>query len=90
MKKKILGGQPNLITVIAQAMWDEATGAWEVHLTSQENFKESLTGRYCLNQRTATIKVEDCDEFVVADALLHLNGINVQKLYQTAINPIVE
>ena len=90
MKKKIFGGQPNLITVIAQAMWDEATGAWEVHLTSQENFKESLTGRYCLNQRTATIKVEDCDEFVVADALLHLNGINVQKLYQTAINPIVE
>lgn len=90
MKKKILGGQPNLITVIAQAMWDEATGAWEVNLTSQENFKESLTGRYCLNQRTATIKVEDCDEFVVADALLHLNGINVQKLYQTAINPIVE
>ena len=90
MKKKIFGGQPNLITVIAQAMWDEATGAWEVHLTSQENFKESLTGRYCLNQRTAIIKVEDCDEFVVADALLHLNGINVQKLYQTAINPIVE
>ena len=90
MKKKIFGGQPNLITVIAQAMWDEATGAWEVHLTSQENFKESLTGRFCLNQRSETIKVEDCDEFVVADALLHLNGINVQKLYQTAINPIVE
>lgn len=90
MKKEMFGGQPNLITVIAQAMWNEDEGVWEVHLTSQENFKESSTGQYCLNQRTATIKVEDCDEFVVADALLHLNGISVQKLYQTAINPIVE
>lgn len=90
MKKEIFGGQPNLITVIAQAMWNEDEGVWEVHLTSQENFKEASTGQYCLNQRTATIKVEDCDEFVVADALLHLNGISVQKLYQTAINPIVE
>lgn len=90
MKKEIFGGQPNLITVIAQAMWNETEGVWEVHLTSQENFKELSTGQYCLNQRTATIKVEDCDEFIVADALLHLNGINVQKLYQTTTNPIVE
>lgn len=90
MKKEIFSGQPNLITVIAQAMWNKTEGVWEVHLTSQKNFKQLSTGQYCLNQRTATIKVKDCDEFVVADALLHLNGINVQKLYQTTTNPIVE
>lgn len=90
MKSEIWGGQPTLMTVIAQAMWDEVEGVWKVNITSQENFKNSFTDQYLLNQRSATIKVEDCDEFVIADALLHLNGIDVQGLYQTVTNPIVE
>lgn len=89
MKKFSMGEQPITMTVFAQAVWNHTEGCWEVSLVSNETNVIQPSGRYSFMQSSHTIKVADCDEFVIADALLHANGINVQSLYNSTENPIV-
>jgi hypothetical protein len=90
MKHFSMGEQPTTMTVFAQAVWNPIEGYWEVSLISSETNTTQPSGRYSFMQTSHTIKVADCDEFVIADALLHANGINVQTLYNATENPIVK
>lgn len=89
MTKNTNSNQPITMTVFAQAIWNDSEGNWEVSLTSNRTGILFPSGKYGFVQEQATIKVNDCDEYVIADALLHLNGINIQKLYNSTDNPIV-
>ena len=88
-KQYKMGAQPDTMTVIAQATWNEDKGLWEVHIVQSNTRRSGFNKDFSMSQTTHHVEVEDCDEFVIADALLHVNGISVQKLYQTSINPIV-
>ena len=90
MKDFSIGEQPITMTVFAQAVWNPTEGCWEVSLTSSETDIVQPSGQYSFMQTSHNIKVADCDEFVIADALLHANGINVQTLYNATENPIVK
>jgi hypothetical protein len=84
-----VGSQPNTMTVIAQAVWNPL-GYWEVTVTQTETSTVLPKKEFSLSQRTQQVKVRDCDEFVIADALLHANGIDIKNLYEIAENPILE
>lgn len=89
IKEFSMGEQPITMTVFAQAVWNPTEVCWEVSLISNETNVVHPSGKYGFMQSHHAIKVADCDEFVIADALLHANGINVQSLYQSVDNPIV-
>jgi hypothetical protein len=88
-KEMEMGGQPHVMTVMAQAVWNPL-GYWEVTITQSESGTVFPKKEYSFWQNTQEIKVRDCDEFVFADALLHANGIKVKDLYEVAENPILE
>lgn len=90
VKEFAMGEQPITMTVFAQAVWNPTEGCWEVSLTSSETNVVYPSEKYSFMQSHHTIKVIDCDELVIADALLHANGINVQSLFNSTDNPIVE
>lgn len=90
MKNFPMGEQPTTMTVFAQAVWNHVEGYWEVSLVSSETNVVQPSGRYSFMQSSHTVKVADCDELVIADALLHVNGINVKSLHNAPENPIVE
>ena len=89
MKKFELGEQPHTMTVYAQAIWNKNKGVWEVDIVSNETCFVGFGEKYSFCQSTNHVEVEDCDEFVIADALLHTNGIDVQALYSAKENPIL-
>ena len=85
-----LGDQPHTMTVFAQATWNAEKGCWEVDIVQSETNHCGIIEKFSMGQTTHHVEVEDCDEFVIADALLHANGIMVQELYQCHDNPIVK
>lgn len=72
--------QPSMMSVNAQAIWNEKRGYWEVTVISITCEKIYPNEEYSVSQSVDTVFVEDCDEAVIADALLHLNGINVEAM----------
>lgn len=90
MKAFEIGSQPITMSVTAQAVWSEEKKRWEVDIIQSETNVCYPSERYTFTQSVHHVEVEDCDEFVIADALLHVNGIDVQSLYQASENPIVE
>ena len=85
-----LGNQPYTMTVFAQAVWNAEEGYWEVDIVQNETNHCCIIEKYSMCQTVHHVAVEDCDEFIIADALLHANGIMVQELYQCHDNPIVK
>ena len=75
------------IEVKAKAIFNEETQCWEVSIEQVDNF-ENLIGEFCTTTINENVKVLCCDEFVVANAILHANGINLENLYN-GHNPII-
>lgn len=75
MKTFELGEQPHVMTVMAQAVWNKEEGCWEVNIIQSETNHTYPSGKYTFTQRTDKVKVQDCDEAVIADALLYANGM---------------
>ena len=89
-KRHELGGQPHTMTVFAQATWNEEKGCWEVDIVQNETNHCGLVEKYTMFQTVHHVEVEDCDEFVIADALLHANGLSVKALFQSDTDPIIK
>ena len=85
-----LDDHPRVMTVTAQAVWNEEKGLWEVAILHNETRYSCFGEKYDFVQTTHYIEVKDCDEFVISDALLAANGIDVQTLYNDYENPIVK
>lgn len=79
---------PNTYSIMlasAQAIWNPTDGCWDVVVTQSD----CIEGQLEFSQRVNKVKVRDCDEYVIADALLDANGISVKSLYDSIDNPIV-
>ena len=76
---------PSVIFVSTQAIWNPADECWDVVITQNECFR----GNFEFSHRVDQVKVRDCDECVIADALLYANGIGVKALYNSKDDPIV-
>ena len=76
------------IEVKAKAIFNEEKVCWEV-LVEQTDIFENLKGDWCTTTTTENVNVLCCDEFVVANAILHTNGIDLESLYD-GHNPIVK
>ena len=87
-KEYELSDKPLTMTVFAQATWNTEKGCWEVEIVQTETGHYGIHRDFSMLQSTHHVEIEDCDEFVIANALLHANGIEVQLLYQTGYNPI--
>lgn len=83
------GKQPYTMTVFAQATWNDDKKCWEVNIVQNETNHRYVDKKFYMSQTTHYVEVVDCDEFVIADALLHANGINVKELYQSNYYPIL-
>lgn len=75
MKTFELGEQPTVMTAIAQAVWNQERGYWEVSIVQSETGHTYPDKTYTFTQRTDKVKVRDCDEAVIAHALLYANGV---------------
>lgn len=75
------------IEVKAKAIFNEEKVCWEVSVEQIDNF-ENLNGEPCTMTTNHNVDVLCCDEFVVANAILHANGIDLESLYD-GHNPIV-
>ena len=84
------GEQPFTITVFAQATWNDDKGGWEVNIVQNETNNRCIDGKFYMSQTTHCVEVADCDEFVIADALLHANGINVKEIFHSTYDPILK
>lgn len=82
--------QPTMITVMAQAIWDEERKLWVVDITQTDNGVVIPANTYSVVQRNATILVEDCDEVVIADALYYMNGIDIECALQMPAGSIIK
>lgn len=80
--------QPDIMTVFAQAVWSDEKRGWIVDIIQTSSHKTTAE-RYVTQQHKDSVFVEDCDELVIADALLFANGIEVQELDYTNRNDIV-
>lgn len=76
-----------IIEVKAKAIFNESKMCWEVDVEQIDNF-ENVNGDPCTCTTTKKVDVMCCDEFVVANAILHVNGIVVSDLYD-GHDPIV-
>lgn len=75
------------IEIKAKATFNVNKMCWEVDVEQIDNF-ENLNGDPCTFTTTKKVDVMCCDEFVVANAILHANGIDVSVLYDEH-DPIV-
>lgn len=75
----------SIMLVSARATWNPTDGCWDVVITQSD----CIEGQLVFSQRVNKVKVRDCDEFVIADALLHANGVGVKALYNSEDDPIV-
>ena len=82
--------QTPIQTLFAQAVWNQEEGCWNVLLNLTESGECSLDGVYTTSTRMGVVKVSDCDEFAIADALLDFNGIDLKKLYNSNQDFILE
>lgn len=77
MFKKIeIGEQPDMMNINAQAIWNDNKECWEVNIIST-NARTTVDGQYTVYQNTYSANVNICDEYVIATALLDMNGIDV-------------
>lgn len=83
-----LNDRPEIMSALVQAIWNEEKGYWTVRI-KQNEIRTFCSGDYKLIEMSDEVKVSACDEFVLASALLHTNGINVKELFEGE-NPIVE
>ena len=65
--------QKPVMTLQAQAIWNEEKGVWDVVMTTFDTYK-NLFGDYVSDYNIHTLEVETCNELVFAEALLHVNG----------------
>lgn len=77
---------PSIMLVSAQAIWNPVDECWDVVISQNDCFEGQLE----FSQRVNKVKVRDCDEFVIADALLHANGYDVKTLHNSEDDPIVK
>lgn len=85
-----IGEQPIMMNVNAQAIWNSDKGCWEVSIVSTESNTCHYAGneKYTTCQNTYQAEVEICDEFVLACALLDMNGVNVKEALNMEYDPI--
>ena len=65
--------QKNVMTLQAQAIWNNDKGAWDVVMTTFEVFK-NLEGKWLSTNKEHHLEVEACNELVFVESLLHTNG----------------
>lgn len=66
---------PEMKTAFAQAIWDKEKGRWKVSLVLNEIARLAATNEQVFVQDAHEFEIEDCDEWVIADAILEANGI---------------
>ena len=72
------------MTATATAIWNDEKGYWEVEIFQTYDDGEVSDERYDI------VKVCDCDEAVIPEAILSANGILVNGLFADNHFPIVE
>lgn len=82
--------QPTMMSVNAQAIWNEEKGYWEVTVVQTDCGIAYPEEKYCVSQSVETVCVNDCDEAVIADALLHLNGLDVETIFELPKGSIIK
>lgn len=82
--------QPTMITVMAQAIWDAERKLWVVDITQTDNGIIYPEEKYAVMQSNATVLVEDCDECVIADALYHMNGVDIESALQMPAGSLIK
>lgn len=80
--------QPSMMTVFAQAVWDKEKGGWVVDLIQTESVI-TRDQQYTIRQNKDSVFVQDCDELVIADALLFSSGVEVHDLDYTERDDVV-
>ena len=65
--------QKPVMTLQAQAIWNEGKGVWDVVMTTFDTY-HNLKGEYLSDYKVHHLEVETCNELVFAEALLHVNG----------------
>jgi hypothetical protein len=80
--------QPDIMTVFAQAVWSDEKKGWIVDIIQTSSYNTSAE-HYITRQQKDSVFVEDCDELVIADALLFANGIEVQELDYTDRDDVI-
>lgn len=70
------------ITVIANAVWNDEKGLWEVEIHQISTHDESCTfGQGAtMEQHTSNFEIEECNELVIPMAILKDNGIDTDEL----------
>lgn len=72
---EISHGQPTVMNVMAQAVWNDEKQAWEVSVVFNEN-RHTLQGDYICHQSSNKYLVDDCcDEYVLSTAIEYHLGI---------------
>lgn len=72
---EISHGQPTIMNVMAQAIWNETKQAWEVSVVFNEN-RHNLNNEYICHQSSNKYLVDDCcDEYVLPGAIEYHLGI---------------
>ena len=72
------------MTATATAIWNDKEGYWDVDISqTYENDEINIDSHN-------TVKVCDCDEVVIAEALMEANGIVVNGLFADNHFPIVK
>ena len=70
--------------VKAEAIWNDEKGYWDVDISqTYENDEVTI-------DRNNTVKVRDCNEMVIPEALMEANGIVVNGLFADDHFPIVK
>lgn len=60
----------------ALAKWNDTKGVWEVFITEYET-KENLLGNFIETKREYSCEMGVCDELVIPQALLQMNGLKL-------------
>lgn len=71
---------PTMISLNANAIWNNEKAVWEVTISQIALDKEARTNEPLYYQGTQTFEIVECDEFVIPWAILQMNGINTNKI----------
>lgn len=87
MKEIKIGKIQSTITVIANAVWNDKKGLWEVEIHQINTHDESCTfGQGAtMEQHTSNFEIKECDEFVIPMAIMKDNGIDTDELFKTVL-----
>ena len=70
----------NIMTVNAEAVWNEEKCKWECKVSTVDKY-ENVKGEPCEETRTIKCDIEACDELVLPMAILECNGISADKVF---------